>query len=68
MAYADKQGLNGSKLASIVIVILIHAVLGYAFVTGLAFNVIETTAHKECLLWNVIVLSICQCFECFDCL
>ena len=44
MAYADKQGLNGSKVASIVIVILIHALLGYAFVTGLAFNVIKKVA------------------------
>lgn len=44
MAYADKQGLSGSKIASIAIVILIHAVLGYAFVTGLAFNVIKKVA------------------------
>lgn len=44
MAYADKQGLSGSKVVSIGIVILIHAALGYAFVTGLAFNVIKQVA------------------------
>ena len=41
MAYADKQGMSGSRIASIVLVLLIHAVLGYAFVTGLAYNVVK---------------------------
>lgn len=45
MAYADKQGLSGSKIASIAIVILIHALLGYAFVTGLAMNVIKSVSE-----------------------
>lgn len=44
MAYADKQGMSGNRIASVIIVILIHAVLGYAFVTGLAFNVIKKVA------------------------
>ena len=43
MAYAD-QRQGGNKVASIVIVALIHAVLGYAFVTGLAFNVVKKVA------------------------
>lgn len=43
MAYAD-QKQSGSKVTAIVIVALIHAVLGYAFVTGLAFNVVKKVA------------------------
>lgn len=39
MAYTDNQGMTQSRFWSIVIVVLIHAVLGYAFVTGLAINV-----------------------------
>lgn len=44
MAYTDKQGMTGSRLWSIIIVALIHAVLGYAFVTGLAYNVVKKVA------------------------
>ncbi|WP_136161110.1 energy transducer TonB [Sphingomonas flavalba] len=40
MAYAD-QKMGGGKIGAIVVVLLLHAVLGYAFVTGLAFNVIK---------------------------
>lgn len=43
MAYADKKA-GSSRIVSIVIVLLIHAVLGYAFVTGLAFNVVKKVA------------------------
>ncbi len=44
MAYADQQ-MSTSKLASIVIVVLLHAALGYAFVTGLAYNVVKKVAQ-----------------------
>ena len=40
MAYAD-QKMSGSRVVAIVIVALIHAVLGYAFVTGLAYKYIK---------------------------
>jgi protein TonB len=40
MAYAD-QKMSSGKIGAIVIVVLLHAVLGYAFVTGLAMNVIK---------------------------
>jgi len=43
MAYADKKA-GSSRVVSIAIVLLIHAVLGYAFVTGLAFNVVKKVA------------------------
>lgn len=43
MAYAD-QKMSGGKIVAIAIVVLIHAVLGYAFVTGLAMNVVKKVA------------------------
>ena len=44
MAYADKPPMSNSRIAAIVIVAIIHALLGYAFVTGLAFNVVKKVA------------------------
>ncbi len=43
MAYAD-QRMSSNRVAAIVIVALLHALLGYAFVTGLAFNVVKKVA------------------------
>ena len=43
MAYAD-QKMSSSRVIAIIIVALLHAVLGYAFVTGLAFNVVKKVA------------------------
>jgi protein TonB len=43
MAYAD-QKMSGSKIVAIVIVALIHAALGYAFVTGLAYQYVKKVA------------------------
>ena len=44
MAYAD-QKMGGGKIAAIVIVALIHALLGYAFVTGLAYQYVKKAAE-----------------------
>jgi protein TonB len=44
MAYADNTGMSTSRLTAIIIVALLHALLGYAFVTGLAFNVVKKVA------------------------
>ena len=44
MAYAD-QGMSNGRIAAIVIVALLHALLGYAFVTGLAYNVVKQVAQ-----------------------
>jgi protein TonB len=44
MAFADKPEISNSRIAAIVIVAIIHAILGYAFVTGLAFNVVKKVA------------------------
>jgi len=43
MAYAD-QKMSSGRVVAIIIVALIHAVLGYAFVTGLALNVVKKVA------------------------
>lgn len=45
MAYAD-QKMSGSRVVAIVIVALLHAALGYAFVTGLAMNFVKKQAEK----------------------
>jgi protein TonB len=37
MAYAD-QKLSGNRLAAIIIVALIHIAVGYALITGLAYE------------------------------
>lgn len=44
MAYAD-QKMSSGRITAIVIVALLHALLGYAFVTGLAYNVIKKAAE-----------------------
>src|SRR5947208_14121524 len=44
MAYADQPKMSNSRIAAIVIVAIIHALLGYAFVTGLAYNVVKKVA------------------------
>lgn len=45
MAYAD-QKMSGSKIVAIAIVALIHAALGYAFVTGLAYQYVKKVSEK----------------------
>lgn len=44
MAYADRSQ-GSSRTVAIIIVALLHAVLGYAFVTGLAYNVVKKAAE-----------------------
>jgi periplasmic protein TonB len=46
MAYADNQGMSTNRLVSIVIVILLHAFLGYALVTGLAYEAVQNVKAK----------------------
>jgi len=45
MAYAD-QKMSSGKVVAIVIVALIHAALGYAFVTGLAYQYVKKAQEK----------------------
>lgn len=44
MAYAD-QSMSSRRVVAIGIVALLHAVIGYAFVTGLAYNVVKKVAQ-----------------------
>lgn len=46
MSYANRKQMSSNRTAAIVIVALIHIALGYALVTGLAYNVIKQTAEK----------------------
>lgn len=46
MAYADQQQMSSSKLVSIVLVVLIHALFGYALVTGLAYSAVKKVASE----------------------
>lgn len=45
MSYANRKQMSSNRTAAIVIVALIHIVLGYALVTGLAYNVIKQAAE-----------------------
>lgn len=45
MAYADQQA-SGNKIVSLVIVALIHVVVIYALVTGLAYSAVKQVAEK----------------------
>ena len=45
MAYAD-QKMGSGRIVALVIVALIHAVLGYAFVTGLAYQYVKEAQEK----------------------
>ena len=46
MAYADQEGMSTNRLVSIIIVLLLHAFLGYALVTGLAFEAVQKVKEK----------------------
>ena len=45
MSYAQRKEISGNRTVAIMIVALIHALLGYAIVTGLAYNVIKKAAE-----------------------
>ena len=46
MAYADQDGMSTNRLVSVIIVILLHAFLGYALVTGLAYDAVTVIKEK----------------------
>jgi protein TonB len=45
MAYADQE-VSGNKIAAFVVVALLHLILGYALVTGLAYEGMKQIAKK----------------------
>jgi protein TonB len=46
MSYARRNQMSSNRTAAIIIVALIHIALGYALVTGLAYNVVKAAAEK----------------------
>jgi protein TonB len=46
MAYADQDGMSTNRLVSVIIVILLHVFLGYALVTGLAYDAVTIIKEK----------------------
>ncbi len=46
MSYANRKQMSSNRTVAIIIVALIHAVLGYALVTGLAYNVVKQAAEN----------------------
>lgn len=45
MAYADQQ-MSGNKITAVIVVALIHIALGYALVTGLAYEAVKKIAER----------------------
>ena len=45
MAYADQQ-MSGSRIASIIIVALIHVAVGYALISGLAISAVKQVVER----------------------
>jgi protein TonB len=45
MSYANRRQMSGNRTVAIVIVALIHVLIGYALITGLAYNVIKKAAE-----------------------
>ena len=45
MSYANRKQMSSNRTVSIVVVALIHIGLGYALVTGLAYNVVKKAAE-----------------------
>jgi periplasmic protein TonB len=45
MAYAD-QKMSGNRIAALIIVAILHVLLGYALVTGLAYDVVKKAVQR----------------------
>ncbi len=46
MAYADQQGMSKNRIFAIIFVVIFHILLGYALVTGLAFEAINKAKER----------------------
>src|SRR6186713_1600299 len=45
MAYADQQ-MSGSRLTALIIVAILHIIVGYALVTGLAYSAVKKLKER----------------------
>jgi periplasmic protein TonB len=46
MAYADQQGMSTNRLIAIILVVLLHAGIGFALVSGLAYEAVKKMKEK----------------------
>jgi periplasmic protein TonB len=46
MAYADQQGMSTNRIIAIILVVLLHAGIGFALVSGLAYEAIKKVKEK----------------------
>ena len=44
MSYAQRKEISGNRTVAIVLVVVIQFVIGYAIITGLAYNVLKKAA------------------------
>ncbi len=47
MSYAQRKEISGNRTLAIIFVVVIQFALGYAIVTGLAYNVIKKTVQDS---------------------
>ncbi len=52
MSYAQRKEMSGNRTVAIIIVAVLHAVLGYALVSGLAYNIVKQ-ATEDLKTFNV---------------
>ncbi|MCW3798727.1 TonB family protein [Sphingomonas sp. BN140010] len=45
MSYANRRQMSGNRTVAIVVVALIHVLIGYALITGLAYSVVKKAAE-----------------------
>ena len=60
MSYLDQPQMSTRKMVAIVLMVLLHALLGYAFITGLAGTTVtpaERTLLREREPWGVILFK-----------
>jgi periplasmic protein TonB len=46
MAYADQQGMSTNRMIAIILVVLLHAGIGFALVSGLAYEAVKKLKEK----------------------
>ena len=46
MSYAQKKEISGNRTLAIIMVVVIQFALGYAIVTGLAYNIIKKASEN----------------------
>ena len=50
MSYANRKEMGSNRTVAIIIVALVHVLLGYVLVSGLAYNVVKQAAEDLSLI------------------